>query len=212
MTADRTSGSSSTRSTFAIAWHRNPWPVERESVGLMASGDRRRAPLAVAAWAGATAVASAVAWLGVDSVLIPAAVTPPTVLAAGAKSAAPMPSPPAGLGSGSTHVSVSTSPTPGQHGTSRAASSPSASASPTPSPSSSLSRYETAGGVVVLAISAHHVTLVSATPATGYSVMTWGAAGWLRVDFSQASTTYSVFATWNGYTPQVQVVGPSPSS
>ncbi|HEU5425446.1 MAG TPA: hypothetical protein VFU74_01160 [Actinocrinis sp.] len=182
-------------------------------MGPRASGGTRRAPLAVAAWAGATAVASAVAWLGVDSVLIPAAVTPPTVLAAGAESSpVPMPSPPAGLGSGSTHVSVGTSPTPGQHGTSRAASSPSVSASPTPSPSSSLSRYQTAGGVVVLAVSAHHVTLVSATPATGYSVMTWGAAGWLRVDFSQASTTYSVFATWNGYTPQVQVVGPSPSS
>src|SRR5579884_1218088 len=212
MTADRTSGSSSTRSTFAIAWHRIPWPVEREPVALNASGGKRRAPLAVAAWAGATAVASAVAWLGVDSVLIPAAETPPAVLAAGAKtSPVPMPSPPAGLGTGGTHVSVGTSPSP-ERSRSHAAASPSTSASATPSPSSSLSRYQTAGGVVVLAISAHLVTLVSATPAAGYSVQNWSAAGWLRVDFSQGSTTYSVFATWNGYTPQVQVVGPSPSS
>ena len=66
--------------------------------------------------------------------------------------------------------------------------------------------------VVVLAISAHFVSLVSATPAAGYSVQNWSASGWLRVDFNEGSTTYSVFATWNGYSPQVQVVGPSPSA
>ncbi|MBS2964119.1 hypothetical protein KGA66_13760 [Actinocrinis puniceicyclus] len=171
----------------------------------------RRAPLAVAAWAGATAIASAVAWLGVDSVLLPAAETPPAVLAAGAQGRtgpSPLPSPDAGPATGSARAAVGAAPS-RAHGSAPALS-PTAS-SPTPSPSSSLSRYETAGGAVVLAISAHHVTLVSATPAAGYSVQNWSAAGWLRVDFSQGSTTYSVFATWNGYTPQVQIVGPSPS-
>jgi hypothetical protein len=180
-------------------------------VGVLKSGGTRRAPLAVVAWAGATAVASAVAWLGVDSVLIPAAETAPTVLAAGAKtSPTPMPSPSAAPSKTDLHVSAGVSPSRG-HGTSPAASPP-APASTTPSPTSSPARYDTAGGFVVLAISAHHVSLVSATPASGYSVNTWGADGWLRVDFSQGSTTYSIFATWNGYTPQVQVVGPSPTS
>ena len=190
------------------------------------AGGRNRAPFAVAAWAGATAVASAVAWLGVDSVLIPAAETPPAVLAAGAHTTpaltitlSPPPPSAASPAPSLTPAPPSGNPglVPGAHVKSPPASpsataSTSASTPPTPSPTASLSRYETAGGVVVLAIGAHVVTLVSATPAAGYSVQNWGAPGWLRVDFSEGSTTYSVFATWNGYSPQVQVVGPSPSA
>ncbi|HEV2347337.1 MAG TPA: hypothetical protein VGS97_24800 [Actinocrinis sp.] len=174
---------------------------------------RRRPPLALAAWAGATAVASGVAWLGVDSVLIPAAETPPGVLAAGAHTAQPLPALPV-TSTPPSSPSPSAIPSPGKSasaghppGTSPSAR-PSAPASPSPSPTNSLKRYETTGGVVVLAIGAHSVKLVSATPAPGFSVQNWSADGWLRVDFSQDSTTYSVFATWNGYSPQVQVVDP----
>jgi hypothetical protein len=183
-------------------------------VRLKAPGGKRRAPLAVAAWLAATAIASAVAWLGVDSVLLPAAENPPAVLAAGAQDRAapsPLPSPDAPSGRGSA-VSGSAGAAPSHPAASAPVDPRPAVSSPAPSPASTLSRYETAGGVVVLAIGTHRVTLVSATPAAGYSVQNWSAAGWLRVDFSQGSTTYSVFATWNGYTPQVQIVGPSPSS
>jgi hypothetical protein len=179
--------------------------VARRAAG---TGGGRRVPLAIAAWAGATAVASGVAWLGVDSVLIPAAETPPAVLAAGPRAAPALtPVPPSAIASPSPGAAESATGAPPHSHAGGAAS-----ASPTPSPTSSLSRYQTAGGVVVLAISAHFVSLVSATPAAGYSVQNWGAAGWLRVDFGQGSATYSVFATWNGYSPQVQVVGPDSAS
>jgi hypothetical protein len=60
------------------------------------------------------------------------------------------------------------------------------------------------GGQVVMDLSATQATLVSATPANGYSVQTWQETGWLRVDFSNASGTSTVFATWNGHPPTVQ--------
>ncbi|HEU5333966.1 MAG TPA: hypothetical protein VFU73_14395 [Actinocrinis sp.] len=176
---------------------------------LVASRSGRRSASAVAAWAAATAAAAGVAWLGVDSVLIPAAETAPAVLAAGASptrtpapAPSPSPSPDAGPAAG---AAPSRSATP--RGSASPTASPSASASPTDS--GKLSRYETGGGVVVLSVGAHVVTLVSATPAAGYSVMNWSAPGWLRVDFTEGSTVYSVYATWNGYSPQVQVVGPN---
>ena len=178
---------------------------------LVASRSGRRSASAVAAWAAATAAAAGVAWLGVDSVLIPAAETPPAVLAAGASptrtpiavsspAASPDLAPLAGAA-----PSHSTAP----HSSAPPAASPSASASPSATDGGKLSRYQTGGGVVVLSIGAHMVTLVSATPAAGYSVMNWSATGWLRVDFTEGSTVYSVYATWNGYSPQVQVVGPN---
>jgi len=178
-------------------------------VSLVVSRSGRWSASAVAAWLAATAAAAGVAWLGVDSVLIPAAETPPAVLAAGASptsapdlltpSATPSPSAHTSLGAGGAPI------------TSHHSASPSAPASGSPSASAAgtLSRYQTGGGVVVLSITSDSAALVSATPAAGYSVQNWGAAGWLRVDFTEGSTVYSVYATWNGYSPRVQVVGPN---
>ena len=178
---------------------------------LVASRSGRRSASAVAAWAAATAAAAGVAWLGVDSVLIPAAETPPAVLAAGAsptRTAAPASSPAASPGTApAAGAAPSRSATP--RGSAAPTASPSVPATASPTDGGKLSRYQTGGGVVVLSIGAHMVTLVSATPAAGYSVQNWSAPGWLRVDFTEGSTVYSVYATWNGYSPQVQVVGPN---
>jgi hypothetical protein len=130
----------------------------------------------------------------------------------GASPTPPPSSAPAGSVGGGGATGKSTTPHASASGTtSGTASGSGSSTSATPSPSSTgkLSRYETGGGVVVLSITSNLVTLVSATPAAGYSVQNWSAAGWLRVDFTEGSTVYSVYATWNGYSPQVQVVGPS---
>ena len=64
--------------------------------------------------------------------------------------------------------------------------------------------YTVKGGQVVLSLGATAATLVSATPAEGYSVQVWQEDGWLRVDFSSSGGTSSVFATWNGHPPSVQ--------
>ncbi|HEV3170204.1 MAG TPA: hypothetical protein VGZ32_07690 [Actinocrinis sp.] len=182
-------------------------------MSLVASRSGRWSASAVAAWCAATAAAAGVAWLGVDSVLIPAAEAPPAVIAAGASpTSAPdvatptePPSPPTHTSLGLGGVSITS-----KHSASPSVSaSASASGSPSASGAGTLSRYQTGGGVVVLSMTSDSAALVSATPAAGYSVQNWGAAGWLRVDFTEGSTVYSVYATWNGYSPKVQVVGPN---
>jgi len=64
--------------------------------------------------------------------------------------------------------------------------------------------YALTGGHVTLLVAGTSVHLVAATPAAGFSVQTWSAAGWLRVDFSEGSDVSSLIATWNSGTPTVQ--------
>jgi hypothetical protein len=65
--------------------------------------------------------------------------------------------------------------------------------------------YMVRGGRVLLSVTATAARLVSATPNPGYEVRTWRADGWLRVDFTDGHRTSSLFATWNGHAPAVQV-------
>ena len=81
---------------------------------------------------------------------------------------------------------------------------PSASPSDTSSADANIQRYSTGGGIVVLDVEAHTVSLVSAVPASGYTMEDWVEDGWLRVDFTGSATVYTVLATWNGTSPQVQ--------
>jgi hypothetical protein len=64
--------------------------------------------------------------------------------------------------------------------------------------------YTLSGGRVTLLVAKTSVQLVAATPDSGFSVQTWSAAGWLRVDFGQGSAVTSLIATWNGHAPTVQ--------
>jgi hypothetical protein len=65
--------------------------------------------------------------------------------------------------------------------------------------------YALTGGRVTLLIARTSVRLVAATPVSGFSVQTWSAAGWLRVDFTQGSGVSSLIATWNSGTATVQI-------
>ncbi|MFD2420865.1 hypothetical protein [Amycolatopsis pigmentata] len=60
------------------------------------------------------------------------------------------------------------------------------------------------GGQVVLELGDTWARLISATPNPGWTMQNWQADGWLRVDFSNGTTTSSCFVTWNGHPPQVQ--------
>jgi hypothetical protein len=89
-----------------------------------------------------------------------------------------------------------------------------ATASPSPSPSSGSATpatrdhtYVTPGGRVILALTPTVARLVSATPNPGYEVSIWHGDAWLRVDFTRGERVSSLFATWNGHQPTVQVQG-----
>lgn len=164
-----------------------------------------RAPTIAIAWMCATAAAVGVSWLGVRTVVHDAALTPvqmavpPSSVSTGtppetARLTAVLPTPtttvrptatrPSARGATTTTVTTTTAP-----------------AVPT---SSNVQRYTVKGGEVVLSTTPTQATLVSATPANGYSVQVWQETGWLRVDFSSGNATSSVFATWNGHPPTVQ--------
>jgi hypothetical protein len=84
---------------------------------------------------------------------------------------------------------------------------PSHSAASSPSSAGSDRTYVIRGGRVVLAMTAASAHLVSATPNPDYEVRTWHSDGWLRVDFTKGETTSTLYATWNGHAPTVQVEG-----
>lgn len=212
--------------------------------GTQRGATRLRPSLAVFAWCGATAVAVAVVWLGVDSVLMPVAGPAPAAVSVGSASGTPgtVPSPPPRAGATGTSPGGDGSGTPSPPQTSKSApptgapsapvtrhqttgpgsgsGSGSASGHPTPpaggggtgggteDADGTPTRYQMPGGIVVLDVAAHTVSFVSATPAAGYAVQEWSTAGLIRVDFTEGDTVYSLYATWNGYSPQVQMYGP----
>jgi hypothetical protein len=153
------------------------------------------------AWAAGTAIAVALAWLGAQVVLRDAVSGGQPAPVLGAATPVPRPAdPPSPSPSGSS--SSSGSPSPG-------AASPAPAPGPAPSrpgsPGSGVVRsYALTGGHVTLLVAATSVQLVAATPAAGFSVQTWSAAGWLRVDFSEGSGVSSLIATWNSGAPTVQ--------
>ncbi|MBK3592110.1 hypothetical protein JHN60_07365, partial [Streptomyces sp. MBT51] len=56
-------------------------------------------------------------------------------------------------------------------------------------------------------LAADSAKLVSATPEPEWSMQVWTNAEWIRVDFTEGSgATVSVFCTWNGHPPSVEVV------
>lgn len=153
------------------------------------------------AWLAATAAAVGVSWLGVRTV-VDDAVLPQRIAVPTSPVSTGMPPP--------TPVVTSVSPTPPStvrpSGTPMrtTTTAPTTTTTVTTQSSSDTQRYAVPGGVVVLDLSPTRATLVSATPANGYSVQVWQETGWLRVDFSSGNGTSTVFATWNGHPPAVQ--------
>jgi hypothetical protein len=167
-----------------------------------------RTPMIVVAWLCATAAAVGVSWLGVRTVVHDAVLMPPrlAVPADALRTGTPPPTPAATSVLPTTPTSApatTTTTTPATSTTTTTA----ASTTMTPGKArvdGTVHSYTVRGGQVVLSIGATSATLVSATPADGYSVQVWQEDGWLRVDFSSGGGTSSVFATWNGHPPSVQ--------
>lgn len=65
--------------------------------------------------------------------------------------------------------------------------------------------YDTDGGRVVFALGKTSASLVSATPASGWSMQVWKTETWIRVEFSSGADRVSVFCTWHDSAPRVEV-------
>ncbi|MCX4969531.1 hypothetical protein OHA98_33195 [Streptomyces sp. NBC_00654] len=86
---------------------------------------------------------------------------------------------------------------------------PSPTAAKPSAPAGEVKGYRTDGGRVVLELGRSSAKLVTATPEPGWSMQVWTNDAWIRVDFSDGNgRTDSVFCTWNGHPPTVQVVEP----
>jgi hypothetical protein len=157
----------------------------------------------VAAWGGATSLAVLLVWFGARPVLHNAVFGPPPARSVVDHVPVSPADPSSPAAPDSTTPSATGRATPKR--TVRHTPSRPPSTRPAPSPHTDTRSYTIAGGQVVLSMGATSARLVSATPAAGYEVRTWHAPGWLRVDFTKGERTSSLFATWNGHPPTVQV-------
>ncbi|MET9511541.1 hypothetical protein ABZX62_24250 [Streptomyces flavidovirens] len=85
------------------------------------------------------------------------------------------------------------------------AGSPSPSGSPTAA-NGQVKSYNTDGGRVTFDLGKTSATLVSATPATGWSMQVWKDPNWIRVEFTADAASVSVFCTWHDHEPRVEIV------
>ncbi|MER6235154.1 hypothetical protein ABT185_03600 [Streptomyces clavifer] len=173
------------------------------------------------AWSLATGAAVTLSWWGVHTVMSGTVYEPPRAvpIAVGARDGGTTDAP---VSSSTRRALPSPSPS-ASPSRSKAPSSPRPSKKPSTVPSSSsqappessapaaasgeVQSYPTRGGRVVLELTGDAATLVSATPEQDWSMQVWTNAEWIRVDFSDgAGATVSVFCTWNGHPPTVQVV------
>lgn len=163
----------------------------------------------VLAWSLATGAAVTLSWWGVHTVMTGTAYDPPRALpitAAGATAQAAQPPASAPVRAESSPSPTSTptpTRTPGPTPTKTTTASPSPSASAT----GQVKSYATDGGRVVLELDTApaYVTLVSATPGTGWSMQVWKTESWLRVEFTKGTGKVSVICTWHDGAPRVDV-------
>ncbi|MFJ3665369.1 hypothetical protein ACIPSE_02825 [Streptomyces sp. NPDC090106] len=170
----------------------------------------RRGLVHVLAWLLATGAAVTLSWWGVHTVMAGTAYDPPRALPITAADATTQESKP--LASATARPSPSASKRPVPSPTPTVSRTPTKSPGPTPTPSPSLSpssgevkSYDTDGGRAVFSLGEASATLVSATPATGWSMQVWKTETWIRVEFSSGADRVSVFCTWHDTAPQVQV-------
>ncbi|MET8688989.1 hypothetical protein ABZV77_32755 [Streptomyces sp. NPDC004732] len=168
------------------------------------------------AWSLATGAAVTLSWWGVHTVMAGTAYDPPRALPLAADDG----------GQGGTEPIVSSTHRAGPPPSQKPTKSPNPSKSqqppksPTPSgthsgkptsppPTSSatgtVKSYNTAGGRVVFDLGKNSATLVSATPAAGWSVQTWKQDKWIRVEFTGGAARVSVFCTWHDTAPRVDI-------
>ncbi|MEU6992558.1 hypothetical protein ABZ953_18115 [Streptomyces sp. NPDC046465] len=179
----------------------------------------RRGLLHTIAWSFATGAAVTLSWWGVHTVMAGTAYDPPRALPlagddGGADHADPLASsthrpaaPPTEKPSKSSepHKSSTSSRSPKSPDPSGKRTGKHSSPPPTSSSTGTVKSYNTDGGRVVLDLGKDSATLVSATPAAGWSVQTWKQDKWIRVEFTGGAAHVSVFCTWHDTAPRVEV-------
>ncbi|WP_030681949.1 hypothetical protein [Streptomyces sp. NRRL B-1347] len=176
----------------------------------------RRGLLHAGAWSLATGAAVTLSWWGVHTVMAGTAYDPPRALPLAAEH-------PEGAVSSSTHR-PEPEPAVRPSKPSRSAAAPEPSRKPPKSPKPPKPRdpaprtsppakpppgqvktYSTDGGRVVFDLGGDAATLVSASPATGWSMQVWKAPAWIRVEFTSGADRVSVFCAWHDRAPRVDV-------
>ncbi|QUH04986.1 hypothetical protein HUO13_33150 [Saccharopolyspora erythraea] len=158
----------------------------------------RRALTYLAAWLAATTAAVTLSWLGVRDVIRGAVLDRPDPVPAVRPviEHPPQPTTPPASAPPESAAPETSAPEPAPESSSR---------DPVPSPAGDVRTYDVGGGHVVLSMGATSASLVSATPKPGYSVRTWTAQGWLRVEFGGGAHGTSVIVTWHDHPPLVEV-------
>ncbi|MEU6575817.1 hypothetical protein [Streptomyces sp. NPDC046805] len=171
----------------------------------------RRGLVHLLAWSLATGAAVALSWWSVHTVMAGTAYDPPRALpitaagaiTQGAQPPAPSTSRPASSAPASHRPSAPRTPAPpARTPTSRPGrpSSPAAAAA-----SGRVKGYDTDGGRAVFDLGESSATLVSATPATGWSMQVFRTETWIRVEFAGGADRVTVFCTWHDGPPHVDV-------
>ncbi|MES5823487.1 hypothetical protein [Streptomyces sp. RG80] len=165
----------------------------------------RRGLIHVLAWSLATGAAVTLSWWGVHTVMAGTAYDPPRALPITAADATTQESKP--LASSTARPTPSKSPSQGPARKPSPAPTPSRTpdASPSPTPSGQVRSYDTEGGRAVFDLGEASATLVSATPAAGWSMQVWKTETWIRVEFASGADRVSVFCTWHDSAPRVEV-------
>ncbi|MFD7713064.1 hypothetical protein ACFV6E_34350 [Streptomyces sp. NPDC059785] len=181
----------------------------------------RRGLVHVLAWSLATGAAVTLSWWGVHTVMSGTAYDPPRAL--------PVPTGDTGTQEIDVLASSTSRPAPSKSATREPERSgkPSATPSPTKSPSTSpdpddspgataaadndaaasgeVKSYDTKGGRAAFDLGETSATLVSATPASGWSMQVWKTESWIRVEFTSGADRVSVFCTWHDGPPRVEI-------
>ncbi|WP_373299575.1 hypothetical protein [Streptomyces poonensis] len=179
----------------------------------------RRGFVHVLAWLLATGAAVTLSWWGVHTVMSGTAYDPPRALPIaagdataqdselGTATASPAPSPstekPARNRASTPPPSSPSAPPPSPSSSSPAAEKPAPAAAP--AASGQVEGYDTEGGRVVFSLAGTYATLVSATPAAGWSMQVWKTETWIRVEFVSGADRVSVFCTWHDTAPRVEI-------
>ena len=170
----------------------------------------RRGLIHVLAWSLATGAAVTLSWWGVHTVMAGTAYDPPRALPITAADATTQDARP--------QVSSTSRPTPsksarqpspkagsGKPSATPSSPSPSRSTGSGSSASGEVKSYDTEGGRAVFDLGKASATLVSATPASGWSMQVWKTETWIRIEFASGADRVSVFCTWHDSAPKVDV-------
>ncbi|MCX5557943.1 hypothetical protein [Streptomyces sp. NBC_00038] len=169
----------------------------------------RRGLVHVLAWSLATGAAVTLSWWGVHTVMAGTAYDPPRALPITAGDATTQEA--KALASSTERAKPSESPSSKAPESPEPSSTPSKTPGASPSPSSSgassgqVKSYDTEGGRAVFALGKTSATLVSATPASGWSMQVWKTETWIRVEYASGADRVSVFCTWHDSAPRVQI-------